>query len=163
AAACYHRAMRLTASAWFAATLLLWSTALRGQAGSTYTSTLSALQNAAPRSDSVSQVRGLILRRDVTEFHLDSRRLCLLTPVAGQTVAGVAVGKGSGARAPPLPVERGQLWRMLGDSSLSAPLLSAVLFFAASTLAELRGRLSFAPDVVPPGAKQAVSTALDRL
>jgi len=155
--------MRQTASGWLTATLLLWSTALCGQAGSTYTSTLSALQNAAPRSDSVSQVRGLILRRDVMEFHLDSGRLYLLTPVAAQTVGAVFIGKGSVALTPPLPVERGQLWRMLGDSSLSAPLLSAVLFFADSTLAELRGRLSFAPDVVPSGAKQMVSDALDRL
>ncbi|HKC47218.1 MAG TPA: hypothetical protein VKB63_06410, partial [Gemmatimonadales bacterium] len=143
--------MRQTASGWLTATLLLWSTALCGQAGSTYTSTLSALQNAAPRSDSVSQIRGLILRRDVMELHLDSGRLYLLTPVAAQTVGAVFIGKGSVALTPPLPVERGQLWRMLGDSSLSAPLLSAVLFFADSTLAELRGRLSFAPDVVPSG------------
>ena len=160
----YNGPMRPAASGSFAATAgLLWAVALGGQAASEYSSTLSALQNAAPRSDSVARVRGLVLRRDVMEFHLDSGRLYLLTPVAARTVGAVFIGGGSVSFSPPLSVERGQLWRVLGDSNLTAPLVSAVLFFADSTLADLRQQLTFAPEPVPPNARQPVSDALDRL
>jgi hypothetical protein len=144
-------------------TLLACAATLPGQAAQAYTSVLSALQRIAPRSDSVATVRGVVLRRDVMEFHLDSGRLYLLTPVAARTVGAVFLGSGSVSFAPPIPVERGQLWHTLGDSSLRAPLTSVVLFFADSTLAELRQRLTFAADAVPPGAQQPVTDALDRL
>lgn len=146
-----------------AAAALLVATALRGQAASEYTTALAALQHVTPRSDSVSQVRRLVLRRDVMEFHLDSGRLYLLTPVATRTVGAVFVGTGSISFVPPLAVERGQLWRVLGDSSLNAPLVSVVFFFTDSTLADLRQHLAFAPEPVSPDTRQPVSDALDRL
>lgn len=146
-----------------AGALLLLAAALRGQTASEYTATLSSLQSVAPRSDSVAVVRGLVLQRDVMEFRLDSGRLYLLTPVATHDVGAVFVGGGSIAFSPPLAVERGQLWRVLGDSSLKTPLSSVVFLFSDSTLAELRRRLSFAPDsLTPQMATGPVSNALDR-
>ena len=144
---------------------------LHAQAAQEYAAVLSALQNEAPRSDSVAQVRGFVLRRDAIEFHLDSGRITLLTPVAGRTVAAVFTGKGSIAFAPPLAVERGQLWRALGDSNLAAPLTSIVFFYTDSTLAELDHRLGFARDsnrlvrdtVTPRLVAASISDALDRL
>ena len=97
------------------------------------------------------------------EFHLDSGRLYLLTPVVARTVGAVFIGSGSVSFSPPLPVEQGQLWRVLGDSNLTAHLVSVVFFFADSTLADLRQLLTFAPEPVPPKARQPVSDALDRL
>jgi peptidase M1-like protein len=156
--------MRLTVWGSFATSLLLWGAALDGQTASEYTAALSALQNVAPRSDSASRVRGLILRRDVMEFHLDSGRLYLLTPVAARTVGAVFVGNGSISYSPPLAVERGQLWRVLGDSSLRAPLSSVVFFFSDSTLAEFGHHLNFARDsFAPQGPTAPVSDALNRL
>jgi len=145
------------------ASLLAGAAALPGQTAQGYTSVFSALQSVAPRSDSVSQVHGLVLRRDVMEFHLDSGRLYLLTPVATRTVGAVFIGSGSVSFSPPIPVERGQLWHVLGDSSLSAPLTSIVFFFADSTLTELGRRLSFARDSLTTRlANPPVSDALDR-
>jgi len=161
----YNGPMRPAASGSFVATagLLLWAVALRGQAASEYTSAFSALQNTAPRSDSVAQVRGLVLRRDVMEFHLDSGRLYLLTPVAARTVGAVFIGSGSISYLPPLAVERGQLSRVLGDSSLRASLSSVVFFFSDSTPAELGHHLSFARDSFASSiATMPVSDALDR-
>lgn len=143
--------------------LLTWAAALPGQAAQGYTSVFSALQSVAPRPDSVSLVRALVLRRDAMEFHLDSGRLSLLTPVAGRTVGAVFIGSGSVSFSPPLPVERGQLWQVLRDSSLTAPLTSIVFFFADSTLTELGRRLSFGRDSLTPRlAAPPVSAALDR-
>lgn len=149
---------------WAAAPLLLWAVALPGQDAQEYAAVLSALRGAAPRSDSVAVVRRLVVRRDVMEFQLDSGRLFLLTPVADRTVGAVFVGTGSVSFAPALPVERGQLRRVFGDSALFTPLTSLVLFFADSTLAELTTRLSFARDTLMIGlARGPVSDALDRL
>jgi hypothetical protein len=136
---------------------------LHGQAAQEYSAALSDLRRAAPRSDSVAAVRDVVVRRDVMQFRLDSGRLSLLTPVAGRTVGAVFVGSGVVSFSPPLSVERGQLWRVLGDSSLTAPLTSVVFFFADSTLTDL-GHLSFARDTLTARlAAPAVSDALDRL
>jgi hypothetical protein len=146
------------------ATLLACATTLSGQAAQQYISLLSALQRVAARSDSVAQVRGVVLQRDAMVFHLDSGRLTLLTPVAARTVGVVFVGRGSVSFAPPLPVERGQLWHALGDSSLNAPLTSIVFFFADSTLGELTHRFRFARDTLGPWiATPPISKAVDRL
>jgi hypothetical protein len=146
------------------ATLLACATTLSGQAARQYISLLSALQRVAARSDSVAQVRGVVLQRDAMVFHLDSGRLTLLTPVAARTVGVVFVGRGSVSFAPPLPVERGQLWHALGDSSLNAPLTSIVFFFADSTLGELTHRFRFARDTLGPWiATPPISKAVDRL
>lgn len=143
--------------------LLACATALSSQSAQEYRSVLTSLQNAAARPDSVAQVRGFVLRRDAMEFHLDSGRLYLLTPVAERTVGAVFIGRGSATFAPPLPIERGQLQHLMGDSILTAPLVSIVFFFTDSTLADLRPRLTFAPAAVAPGAQQPISDALDRL
>jgi Peptidase family M1 domain len=130
------------------AILLACARPLSGQHAQEYTSLLTALEHVAPRSDSVAPVHDVLLRRDVIEFHLDSGRITLLTPVASRTVGALFTGKGSVSFSPPLPVERGQLQHALGDSSLTAALTSIVFFFTDSTLAELNHRLSFARDTV---------------
>ena len=146
-----------------AAPLLLWAAALPGQDAQEYAAVLSALHDAAPRSDSVAAVRGLVVRRDVMEFHLDSGRLVLLTPVAARTVGAVFLGTGSVSFAPAVPVERGQLRHVLGDSSLVARLTAVVFFFTDSTLTELTTRLSFVRDSLTPRlVRGPVSDALDR-
>jgi hypothetical protein len=75
----------------------------------------------------------------------------------------VFVGTGSFAFAPPLAVERTQLRRVLGDSTLEGPITAAVFLFADTTLAELERRVRFEDGAVAGGAAARVGDALDFL
>jgi hypothetical protein len=111
----------------------------------------------------VAPVRNLTLRRDVATFQLDSGTLTLLTPVGGGTVGAVYVGSGRVSFLPPLAIERDHMRRVLAESSLAAPIRSAVFLFADSTLAELQRSLTFAAGTPDPQAGDRVGDALDFL
>lgn len=129
----------------------------------TYEAVFQALRQVTAREDRVATVRDLVVRRDVAEFRLAEGTLYLLTPVGGRTVGAAFVGSGSVVFRPPLPIERGHLHRVLGDSTLDAPLTSAAFFFADSTLAELERAVTFAPGKVDGAVAGRVSDALDFL
>ena len=108
---------------------------------------MTAGERAAP-------VRNLTLRRDVITFHLEDGMLVLATPVAGRTVGATFVGRGSISFTPPLAIERVELLRLLGDSTVQAQISAAAFVFTDSTLAELQRQLEFAP-LPRPVASQA--------
>ena len=115
-----------------------------------YDSVFDQLKNIAPVRSGVAVVRGLTLRRDVMTLQLDSGLAYLLTPVAGRTVGIAFVGSGSISFTPPLAVERFNLKRTLGDSSITGPITAAVFIFADSTAAELGRSLTFG--IAPGGS-----------
>lgn len=141
-----------------AAALLAW-----GQATDSYDSVFTQVKNLAPRGDRVATVHNLILHRDVLELRLDTGFLSLLTSVNGRTVGVAFVGTGSVSFVPPLQIERANLRRVLGDSTVSGPITRAVLIFTDSTFAELGRSLTFAPGTAADEAAGDVRDALDYL
>jgi len=133
------------------------------QVAASYDSAFDALRHMAPRADRVAVVRDLVVQRDVAQFRLAEGRLYLLTGVAGRTVGAAFVGTGSFAFTPPIVVERAQLQRVLGDSSLNAPITAVVFLFADSTLAELERRVRFEAGALEGPVADRVSDALDFL
>lgn len=128
-----------------------------------YQQTFDELRRITPRDDRTAAVRDFVLRRDTVAFHLVEGTLHLLTPVAGQTVGAVFVGRGSVSLAPPLAVERAHMYRVLGDSVLEAPISAAVFLFADSTLSELERHVTFGAGPVPGEAAGRVREALEFL
>lgn len=116
-----------------------------------------------PEGERVATVKNLTLRRDVIEFHLTDGALYLGTPVAGRTVGAVFVGHGSVGFVPPLAVERRELKRVLGDSTINATISAATFLFPDSTLAELQRGLTFGPATVGGDARSRLHDALDRV
>ena len=87
-----------------------------------YDSVFDQLRKLAAVRSGVAVVRGLTIRRDVMTLKLDSGLAYLLTPVAGRTVGIAFVGSGSMSFTPPLAVERFNLQRTLGDSTITGPI-----------------------------------------
>jgi len=133
------------------------------QVAASYDSVFDALRRIAPRADRVAAVRDLVLQRDVAQFRLAAGRLYLLADVAGRTVGAAFVGTGIISFAPPTAVERAQLRRVLGDSSLDASISTVVFLFADSTLAEIQRRVRFEAGPLDGAAADGVSSALDFL
>ena len=131
----------------FLALLLMPAAAVpaAGQAASAdrYEAVFTALQTLAPRSDRVASIRNVTLRRDAIVLHLEEGQLYLTTPISERTIGAVFVGRGSVAFAPPLPVERAELKRVLGDTLINAPITAAVLVFTDTTEAELARQLTY--------------------
>lgn len=122
-----------------------------------------ALREIAPRTDRVASVRDLVLRRDVAELRLEQGTLYLLTPVADRTVGAVFVGDASVSFTPPLPIERGHMQRVLGDSVLDVPISAVVFVFADSTLAEIERQVTFSEGGVERVASRELDDALEYL
>jgi len=148
------------------ASLLLSSPLTAGHAqgaADAYEPVFDQLRGLAPRGDRVAAVHDLVLQRDAIHFHLDQGQLYLLSPVAGRTVGALFVGRGSVSLAPPWDIERAQLRRVLGDSTLDAGVSAVAFLFADSTLAELERRLTFGASDVPHPAAGPVGDAVDHL
>ena len=96
-------------------------------------------------AERVAPVHDLTLRRDAIVFHLEDGNLFLATPVGDRTIGAVFVGRGSISFTPPLAIERMELLRLLGDSTVKAQISAAALVFTDSTLSELERQLAFAP------------------
>lgn len=128
-----------------------------------YDTAFDQIKNLKPTT-SVAPVKNLVLRRDVMELHFDSGHAYLLTPIRGRTIGIAFVGTGSVSFVPPLEIEKINLYRVLGDSSLDDQISAAVLIFADSTADELRRQLTFATNERSGGAADgAVNDALDYL
>ncbi|HKA58802.1 MAG TPA: M1 family aminopeptidase [Gemmatimonadales bacterium] len=127
-----------------------------------YDTVFDQVKNLKPTT-SVAAVKNIVLRRDVMELQLDSGHAYLLTPIGGRTIGIAFVGNGSVSFVPPLDIERFNLNRVLGDSSLNDPISAAVLIFVDSTADELRRQLKFEPTGTPGAAAGAVNDALDYL
>src|SRR5262245_3914708 len=127
-----------------------------------YATVFDQVKNLKPTT-SVATVKNIVLRRDVMELQLDSGHAYLLTPIGGRTIGIAFVGNGSVSFVPPLDIERFNLNRVLGDSSLNDPISAAVLIFVDSTADELRRQLKFEPTGTPGAAAGAVNDALDYL
>ena len=127
-----------------------------------YDTVFDQIKSLAPLPNAAASVHGLTLHRDVMQLKLDDGVAYRLTPVAGRTTAIAWVGSGSMSFVPPLQVERFNLKRVLGDSTINGPITAVVLFFADSTEAELGRSLKFG--AAPPGAADpsgAIGAALD--
>jgi hypothetical protein len=133
------------------------------QVAASYDSVYNALRRIAPRADRVAVVRDLVVQRDAAQFRLAAGKLYLLSDVAGRTVGAAFTGTGVIAFTPPTAVERAQLRRVLGDSSLDASINTVVFLFADSTLAELERRVRFLDGTTDGLAVAGVSSALDFL
>jgi len=128
-----------------------------------YEPVFEALRKLAPRGDSVAAVHDFVLQRDAIHFRLDQGQLYLLTPFAGRTVGALFIGRGSVSFAPPWDIERAQLMRVLGDSTLDAPVSAIAFVFADSTVAELERRLPFGASADPHPSAGPVGAAIDHL
>ena len=130
-----------------------------------YDTVFDQVKNLKPTT-SVALVKNIVLRRDVMELQLDSGHAFLLTPIGGRTIGVAFVGNGSVSFVPPLDVEKFNLNRVLGDSSLNDPISAAVLIFVDSTADELRRQLKFETNErsgAAGTAAGAVNDALDYL
>ncbi len=104
----------------------------------------------------------LVLRRDAGELVLEQGTVYLLAPMGGRPVAAVFRGRGRFTFTPPTPAERDQLRRTLGSATLDDTISEAVLLFADSTPAQLRG-LAFAPGPLPGDVADHVGDLLSSL
>jgi len=128
-----------------------------------YEPVFEALRKLAPRGDSCAAVRNLPLQRDAIRFQFEGGTLCLAMPVEGRTIAVVFVGQGSVALTPPLAIERRELQRILGDSSVNARISAAALLFTDSTLSELKRQVTFGGGADAGRGSGVLHDALDRL
>lgn len=119
-----------------------------GTPADSYLARYRELDGAPPTSDGVADVRHLVLERDAGRLTLQSGKLYLLAPVGGRTVGAVFRGDGRFTFAPPLSAERAELRRFADTTALDDAFTEAVLLFADSTPAQLRG-LSFVPGEIP--------------
>jgi hypothetical protein len=114
--------------------------------------------NAAP--DGVADVRNLVIQRDVARFTLTSGKLYLLKPLGGRTMGAMFHGTGSFSFAPSSAIEQNRLIRFEKRNPLEVPMLDLVLFFADSTLDELKRQLSFRSEPAVDDVYQRTHDAL---
>src|SRR5689334_11016290 len=119
------------------------------QAAPTYLERYREVTALAPLPGQVADVAHLTLRRDAAQLTLESGKLYLLSPVGGRTVAAVFRGLGRFSLTPSIPAEQAELQRFAGTPALDDTISEAVLLFADSTAAQLRG-LAFGPGDIPP-------------
>ncbi|HKQ59167.1 MAG TPA: M1 family aminopeptidase [Candidatus Eisenbacteria bacterium] len=96
-------------------------------------------------STRVAHVSGLVLERDAGRFVLEQGELFLATPVQGRVCAAVFMGSGTFTLTPPVAVEREQVRRHYGGSTVERRFASLVLIAADSTIDELRRVAAFEP------------------
>jgi len=116
----------------------------------------------APVPTQVADVHHLVLQRDAARLTLEQGKLYLLSPVGGRTVGAVFQGSGRVELTPTLAVERGAMRGFTHDTMLDDSLDEAILIFADSTPAQLRG-LAFGPADVPGNVGGHVTSFLNTL
>ena len=114
--------------------------------------------SAAP--DGVADVANLVLQRDAARFTLTAGKLYLLKPVGGRTVGAVFHGTGSFSFAPPSVIEQNRLVRFEKKNPLEVQMLDLVLFFADTTLDELKRQVSFRGEAAVGDVVQRTQDAL---
>jgi len=128
-----------------------------------YEPVFDALRQMTARADSVASVRNVALQRDAIHFQLENGTLYRATPVAGRAIAAIFIGEGSVTFAPPLPVERREARRLLGDSVVNSRISAAAFVFTDSTLTELERQVTFDARGDVGRASGVLHDALDRL
>jgi hypothetical protein len=117
--------------------------------------------NAVP--DGVADVSNLVLQRDVARFTLASGKLYLLTAIGGRTVAALFRGSGTLSFAPTSRTEQNRLARYEKTTALEAPFTDMLLLFADTTMAQLRGTLTFHAEPAPGEVRDRVRDGLKYL
>ncbi len=107
-----------------------------------------AFQAWGPDSSSVAEVSSLLLERDAGTFALEHGRLALATPFGGRRVAAVFTGRGTMTFMPRSEIERPQLRRFFGSTTLRKTFTRLTLVFSDSTLRELTETLHFHSDTL---------------
>jgi len=102
-----------------------------------------AAMTQRPDSTRVARVRDLAFERDAARFTLIEGDLWLATPVMGRVCAVVFEGRGTFALTPPVPIEREQVRRAYGRTTIERGFDHLVLIVADSTVAELTRRVTF--------------------
>ncbi|MDX2261494.1 MAG: M1 family aminopeptidase [Gemmatimonadales bacterium] len=105
-------------------------------------------------------VTNLILTRGSGTITLESGTLSLAKPVNGRVVAAMFVGTGSFRFTAPTAIERGQLDRLVGDSTVDAKVKRVFFLFTDSTLAELERSVKFGPQAPVAAAARLANDAL---
>jgi hypothetical protein len=105
-------------------------------------------------------VTNLVLTRGTGTITLESGTLSLARPVNGRVVAAMFVGTGSFRFTAPTPIERGQLDRLVGDSTVNAKIKRVFFLFTDSTLAELERSVKFGPQAPVSAAARLANDAL---
>ena len=114
-------------------------------AANSYRDFYSRLVSVGPLREQTAEVRGLTLKRDAGEFVLEQGRVWLLTPVEGRTVGLAFEGSGIFRFSPSTRMEQERLREIKKVTAMQEPFSELVVFFADSTLEELKSRLTFGP------------------
>ncbi len=96
----------------------------------------------------VARVQSVILHRDAGAIVLEEGRLALARPLNGRVCAAVFQGTGTMSYTPRTGIEQEQLSRTYGRTTLRRPFTQLLMVFADSTLEELNGALTFAPETL---------------
>lgn len=97
----------------------------------------------------VTEVEGIVLKRDVAVFRLNKGKICLFRPIQGKVTGAVFVGEGVFEFSPPTQIERYQLKRFTKQENLSVEFEELYLWFSDTTDTELEHKLSFSKGKVP--------------
>lgn len=114
-----------------------------GAAADDYLQRYSEVMGLGPASGGVAEVSNLVIQRDVARFTLTAGKLYLLAPVGGRTMGAVFHGTGRFSFAPPSVIEQNRLVRFEKKNPLEVQMLDLVLFFADTTLDQLKRQLTF--------------------
>jgi hypothetical protein len=132
-------------------------------AAESFDETYGELLGLAPVATRVAQVKDVVLQRDLARFTLQQGRIYQLSPIGGRTVGLVFVGQGRFAFAPESRIEQNRLARIEKVPAIETPVSAVLFLFADSTMAELEGRVTFAPGEVPGDVRDRVKDALKHL
>jgi hypothetical protein len=108
-----------------------------------YETFFDAFLGQRPDSLHVARVEGLTFERERGRFTLEQGDLRFCTPVGGRVCGAIFTGKGRFRLTPPTAIERAQLVRYYGTSTLERPFGTLALLFADGTREELSRGLDF--------------------
>lgn len=148
--------------------LLTVATALTAQVPSSgpadsYVDRFEELWKVRPDPDQAAPVQHLVLQRDAGQLVLEEGTIYLLRPVGGRVMGALFRGKGTFNLAAPIAIEQERLRMFRKSTSVAEPFGDLVLFFADSTLAELRRQLRFGPAAAPGDLGRRTEEALEFL
>ncbi len=115
----------------------------QGPAAASYQAYYGELREARPLETQSAAVSGLTLRRNGAEFQLQDGRLWLLSPVNGRTIGFAFQGNGVFRYQPASTMEQQRLAELRKVTAMEERFSEMVVLFADSTLAELKGTLTF--------------------
>lgn len=113
-----------------------------------------------PDAGKGAQVSGLVITRGTGTISLDRGSLWLAKPVNGRVVGAMYVGTGRFRFTAPVAIERGQIARLLGDSTVDGRIERVFFLFTDSTVAELERSVKFGPLAPVAAASRLAGEAL---